>query len=446
MFKTVHFAAGFATAMVFCASPSSAADLGGNCCADLEERIAELEATAARKGNRKVSLTISGLVNETLMYWDDGRETNAYVVTNETKRTRVAFTGSAKIDPSWTAGYNLELGPRGDRMDRKDQNDTVGTGAFSIDVRYSYWFIRNKSLGQVAMGLQPTASDTITEITVANTNHFARPAPTQQIGDGGRGYLLRLQDGSLSSLAFGDIVTQGVNGTPGEGHRLNAVRYDTPEFAGFVASASWGEDDVWDVALRYKGELGGFKLAAGIGYAEWTNSLRGCAQGTAAGDFDCEELGMSASVMHIDTGLFVTGAFGYRKDNNIGVLYAGAANADDTQDFYFVQAGIEQKWFSIGKTTIFGEFWNENAGAGLTSDGLQLDVSDLKGGPRMSQSEISVWGAGINQTLAEGVDVYLSYRHVNADVFTSADGGRTGETKVEIEPFQYVTAGAAIKF
>ncbi|HML30397.1 MAG TPA: porin, partial [Hyphomicrobium sp.] len=41
---------------------ASAADLGGNCCADLEERIAELESTTARKGNRKVSLTVSGWV------------------------------------------------------------------------------------------------------------------------------------------------------------------------------------------------------------------------------------------------------------------------------------------------------------------------------------------------------------------------------------------------
>ena len=35
-------------------TPAQAADLGGDCCADLEERIAELEATTARKGNRKV--------------------------------------------------------------------------------------------------------------------------------------------------------------------------------------------------------------------------------------------------------------------------------------------------------------------------------------------------------------------------------------------------------
>ena len=46
------------------AMPAWAADLGSDGVADLEERIAELEATTARKGNRKVSLTISGYVNE----------------------------------------------------------------------------------------------------------------------------------------------------------------------------------------------------------------------------------------------------------------------------------------------------------------------------------------------------------------------------------------------
>ena len=57
------------------AMPSAkAADLGGDCCADLEERVAELEATTARKGNRKMSLTITGQVNRMIMFWDDGRD------------------------------------------------------------------------------------------------------------------------------------------------------------------------------------------------------------------------------------------------------------------------------------------------------------------------------------------------------------------------------------
>ena len=32
---------------------SSATDLGGDCCADLEERVADLDATTVRKGTRK---------------------------------------------------------------------------------------------------------------------------------------------------------------------------------------------------------------------------------------------------------------------------------------------------------------------------------------------------------------------------------------------------------
>ena len=89
---------------------ASAADLGGNCCADLEERIAELEATTARKGNRKVSLTVSGWVAEQMMYWDDGFEKNPYITgLGTTLATNVKFTGQATIAPGYYAGYVLHL-------------------------------------------------------------------------------------------------------------------------------------------------------------------------------------------------------------------------------------------------------------------------------------------------------------------------------------------------
>jgi predicted porin len=426
----------------------AAADLGGTCCADIEERIADLEARAARKGNRKVSLTVSGLINETLMAWDDGFEQNAYVVTNETKRSRLKFSGQAKISDDVSAGYVLELGPRAGRQDRSNQNGIFDSSGL-IDVRYSNWQLKSKSLGTLSLGLQQQASDTVTEVTVANTDHFARPAPTQQFGDGGKGFFLRLPNGKLSKLTYGNIVSQGFNGTPGEGHRLAAVRYDTPVIAGFTASASWGEDDFWDAALRYTGEFSGFKFAAAAGYAEWADgngSPRGCAVIASSPDVDCQDFGLSASIMHLTSGLFATGGFGSRNDNNVRALYGSAAGVSDTQDFYFVQAGIEQKWFSIGKTTIFGEYWHENTGPGLTAGGKKLDAAPLGADAFISAAGIAVWGAGINQSLADGVDIYLSYRRAVASVFTSADGGRPGSVSTEVEPFQYVTAGMAIKF
>ena len=92
---TTRFAiAAVATALM--GTSALAADLGGNCCADLEERIAELEATTVRKGTRKVSLTLSGYVSHQVMYWDDGTQKDFYIGDGGVMGSRWRFVGSAK--------------------------------------------------------------------------------------------------------------------------------------------------------------------------------------------------------------------------------------------------------------------------------------------------------------------------------------------------------------
>ena len=83
------------------AMPSAkAADLGGDCCADLEERVAELEATTARKGNRKMSLTVTGQVHRSVIWYDDGKSSTTYYgLDNTNSSSRFIFTGSAKVTP-----------------------------------------------------------------------------------------------------------------------------------------------------------------------------------------------------------------------------------------------------------------------------------------------------------------------------------------------------------
>ena len=58
-------------------APAKAADLGGDCCSDLEERVAELEATTVRKGNKKVSVTLYGQVNKAMLWWDSSTTTTS---------------------------------------------------------------------------------------------------------------------------------------------------------------------------------------------------------------------------------------------------------------------------------------------------------------------------------------------------------------------------------
>src|SRR3954465_561250 len=93
-------------ATVLGAKPAKAADLGGDCCADLEERVAELEATTARKGNRKMSLTITGQVNRLIMAWDDGHTPGIYYgIDNVNSSSRFSFLGEASAPPWLKFGF-----------------------------------------------------------------------------------------------------------------------------------------------------------------------------------------------------------------------------------------------------------------------------------------------------------------------------------------------------
>jgi len=62
----------------------------------------------------------------------------------------------------------------------------------------------------------------------------------------------------------------------------NGVRYDSPTIAGFTLSAAWGEDDPWDAALRYAGEFGGLRVAAGLNRSIAYGGDGGCRAGASA--------------------------------------------------------------------------------------------------------------------------------------------------------------------
>src|SRR5262249_43461028 len=143
------------------------------CCADLEERIAELEATTARKGNRKVSLTISGWVAEQVMWWDDGFENNVYVSgIGRTLQSHFKLTGQATISPGWYAGYviQVEVGTADSFVftqfpDAPPLFAGSGLGTVVTDTErgvytlQSFWFIKSDHLGKVSVGKQSQASD-----------------------------------------------------------------------------------------------------------------------------------------------------------------------------------------------------------------------------------------------------------------------------------------------
>lgn len=460
-------AAAAACAAVAMAPPNAvAADLGGDCCADLDERIAELEQTVARKGNSKVRLTVSGQVSHALLGFDDGDERNVYQVANSNASDRFRFEGYAKVNKDFEVGYFLEIGVNTSSSSGVTQfsDDANSSG---LDVNQSLWYLHSNKFGTFTVGLASAATDDAISYNLGGTN----VAGSSSVGNVGGGLFTRDKAlGQLNDLSSGNTMSLRWRrfapdlGTPTE----NLVRYDSPRFMGFAASAAWGDDDFWDVALRYAHDGKLFRIAGAFGYYE-----------NRAEDFDSfgwppggdnepnnggtvvREYKGSLSVMHVPTGLFASGAYLHREFSGLdpGMLTFACFTSPDAADirniagvpctnrpdfdYYWLNAGIRRDFFGIGWTSIYGEY-------GRSEDavtGLNVSVASAGGGDidYVTSSTMHMWGVGIVQHIsAAQMDLFFSYRRMSAEVRGLEP---TGDTVVApIEDVDLFLAGSRIRF
>ncbi len=451
---------------------AKAADLGGDCCADLEERVAELEATTARKGNRKMSLTITGQVHRMVLFWNDGKDSNTYYgIDNTNSSSRFSFTGTAKVTPTVSMGFDItieiEAGGTSSKLSQFDEDGKVGAqingsnaGSFNSsnvdsyfgDARRAAWWIEDKNLGRLTVGRYESAG-AITTIDLAGISAGASASVVLVNGS----FLVRDKAGNYTGVSWSALGDPAAN----QG-RTELIRYDSPTIAGFVLSASIGEaGDYWGVMLRYAGEFSGFRVAAGIGYEDVTDTQT--AAGTAAGpgnlgdpalNGEVKAWGAGLSVLHVPSGLFAqghymaadfsgTGSTAYWGQTTTGIP-VGLQKKDANQ--WLIQAGITKNWFGFGNTALFGEYskstdWGAADGAGRNFaapvGGFGATTVAVN---NVTATDLTVWGLGITQNIdAAATELYLNYRHFSADI-------TAGGSKVPTEDFDAVIGGARVKF
>jgi len=384
-------------------SPATAADLkGGGCCADLEERVAELEATTARKGNRVVSLQVYGQVNKALLIWDDGVDSDAFIVDNNSSSSRIGLTGKATIKPGWSAGFLMEFDYQDAASDKvfndedgvdRDANDGDDP-ADEIVIRHNNLWIESERLGRITLGQQASAADGAVGVSLANSLSGAAV-------DVGSSFTIRGTGVRTLSDFASDLG----------GGRDDLIRYDSPSIYGFIVSASWGDDDYADVALRFKKEFNSVRIAAAIAY-QMDDSVDGSAFRDANSEFT--SLGGSLSVMHVPTGLYINAAAAQKEWDDF----------EGESSYWFVQAGIEKKWLPYGATTIYAEY-------GLYDNILLRDFAGE------IDSEAERWGFGVVQKFdSAALELYAQATFWSFE----ADGAD------DLEDLSTIMIGSRIKF
>jgi len=467
--------------MVLGMTSALAADLGGNCCADLEERVAELEATTVKKGTRKTSVELWGLVNQANTFWDDGSRSNANIgYGNHNLQTRFGIRGNAKIGGEYSAGYSLVM-DIADKARTSTFSQIADTGSsklgvrsddYAIRLRDANWWIESARIGRFTTG--------------RITNEVASGTPdmggiSHAVGDsaGCNGGSLRFRDtgGVLGNRNIGSYTDGGCLGP--WANRIQGIKWQSPTLAGFQFLAAYGPNlkkeganvelgapangvtnfgNEWGIGARYAGEFNGVRIAANAGYQvdDLNREENNYTGSTIAPPFDADtatfrsgrsRLGnIGLGLMHVPTGLFAQGEYsGVRYAAQSGLATNYALSDERSADRWHIQAGITRNWFGIGNTAFYGEYMRSNNFFYATNSynaGLaQATVGNLANNVAISGDKISTWGIGANQKIdAAAMDLYINYRNHKA---TDPNVGATGSSYKDIS---VVTTGAIIRF
>jgi hypothetical protein len=447
-----------------------------------------------------MSLTVTGQVHRTVIWYDDGKASTTYYGLDSTNSSsRFTFTGSAKVTPKVTMGFEImieiEAGGTSSKVNQFDEDGKVGgqisgsaapatsfnghnVDAYFGDARRAAWWVEHADLGRITVGRWESAG---VLGTIDITGHIFLPA-SAAFGLLNGGFFIRGPAGQYYAMQWASIADPASN-NPG---RTELVRYDSPSYYGFIYSASIAEaGDYWGTMIRYAGESGGFRLAGTVGYERVRDRATPSTVDPTNVAFtgpapDIQVWGAALSVMHVPTGLFLQGHYNHADFNapfNVAAGYwgntGGATQKPANQ--WLVQGGIQKNWFGYGNTSVYGEYGQANdwgaSDAGRSFAGNTSTASCVVGGAGgtgnavcsstiqnftavngVTDTTLTVWGVGIVQSFsAAATDVYVGYRHMDADIKCNAGANCAGTVgagpgKLSTEGIDVIVMGARVLF
>jgi len=287
-------------------------------------------------------ITLYGQVNLTYQSFDDGGTTTDGIVDNGNWNTRLGFTYSKPLgDITLRGRFESGLGLR---------NSALVSQEFTpdwIDWQQTAlrWFevAADSPYGTISAGQGSSATDGTTGLDDSFTFHAGATDST----DGFAAFRFRDADGNLTDVNAGRVNDSF------DGARRFRLRYDTPAYRGVTLASSYGvnvltegdDNDYYDVAVRWLGDLGDVAVRSAIGY-QWIDIPDATDLARVAG---------SVSALHTPTGLNLAFSSGRQID--------GAS-------YYWTRAGWRFDVFEAGTTSLSVDYYN---GSDFLSDGAKTE-------------------------------------------------------------------------
>lgn len=374
-----------------------------------------LPFSQAMAGEEGVSWSLSGWINQGVTYADDGENSDIVGMADNgaTLGSRLTFSGAADLPAGLNAGFEVIIEPRTD-SDGVLGFGSTGAATGSPDsfsnatgdtiniLGHSVYF--GGTWGKLTFGLQSMPTDNIAVLEDPSLTLWASISPVF------RGNRIGLQNNGVpTGLAPGDFLqcfaVPGLDiGIDCNGIYRQGVRYDLPTFIDNLSIAvSWANDDVYDVAAKYKGQLGRINAQIALGYAENSGAQAGVP--FVYSRSSAENFQVQGGLMDPVTGLF--GSLAYQNESADLTPAAALAGESDDTDAYWLKVGIKRAFNSLGDTSLAFQYGSYN-------DQYLLGLGALG----VTGSETERWGVEINQYFGSKLIIYGVWENLSVD----ADG------------------------
>lgn len=286
--------------------------------------------------------TFYGQVNLTYQSFDDGEQTTSNIVDNGNWNSRLGFTISQPFgENTFRARFETGLTMRNSSL--VNQNQTPDWGDWERTLLRWFEVAVDTNYGTFSLGQGATAGNG----TAGLDDSFTFIAGATDSTDGFASFLFRDAAGDLTTVSVGQVNSSL------DSLRRFRLRYDTPVTNGFMVSVSYGQNvlvsaddnDYYDLAVRWTGELGDFSVRSALGY-QWIDNPDGDLTQRLAGSF---------TTVHEPTGL------------NFSL---SAANQVNGPSYYWMRAGWQTDAWDVGTTSLSVDFYD---GKDFLSDGAKTE-------------------------------------------------------------------------
>jgi len=368
-----------------------------------------LSVSQAALAEDEATWDISGWINEGMTYYDDGDGSDVAQLSDNgtTLGSRIQLSGGYKPEHiALDAGFEVIIEPLSGIQNyagggsvtpllfaNQDNLDTFNGGDIGL---LSSNIHVGGTWGKFTVGLQSMPTDNIAVLQDPSMTIWSGISPVFRAN----GFFIRGLGAGATNTTWGSfaqcLATPSLGiGIDCNGVYRNGLRYDLPAFGPVSIAVGYANDNIYDIALKYAGEFGGFKALLGTGFSYNSDGGLLDASDDTVGS-DSKTFQIQGGLLHTPTGLFGVATYQHEKADDL------PDNAGDKTNAYYFKFGIRKQFNKVGDTAFYGEYARYDDQYGLGTD--------------ISGSKFQRWGLVAEQYIGSRLIIYGKWEQYDLDV------------------------------